>query len=89
MAKDRFASTNIRRRVYREEREHARAVQGAKERRRSQRATVPAPLKQSVEEFLAAGGKITQVPSGSATEDEGSLLRRIPGTKYGFVRKSQ
>jgi len=76
----------MRRRVDQEEREHRRVVQGAKERRRKKRAAVPTLPKQSVEEFLAAGGEITKVPSGCATEDEGSLLRRIPGTKNGFVR---
>jgi hypothetical protein len=86
MARDRFASTNMRRRVAEEGREHGRAIQGAKERRVSRRPTVPAPPKQSVEEFLAAGGEITRVPTGIATEDEGSLLRRIPGTKNGFVK---
>jgi hypothetical protein len=86
MAKDRFAATNMRRRVAHEEREYARSLQSAKVRRHSKRATVPARPKQSVEEFLAGGGEITKVAGGIATEDEGSLLRRIPGTKNGFVR---
>jgi hypothetical protein len=86
MAKDRFTATNMRQRVAHEEREYTRVLQGAKERRHLKRATVPARPKQSVEEFLAAGGEITKVTGGIATEDEGSLLRRIPGTKNGFVR---
>lgn len=86
MAKDRFAGTNMRRRIAHEDNERGRAIQGAKERRLARRPTVPAPPKQSVEEFLAAGGEITKVPTGVATEDEGSLLRRIPGTRNGFVR---
>jgi hypothetical protein len=88
MAKDRFASTNMRQRVMREERTSTASAQAAArgvaaQKRRAKRPTLP---KQSVAEFLAGGGEITKVPGGAATEDAGSLLRRIPGTKNGFVR---
>ena len=89
MAKDRFAGTNMRRRVMREERDFTASTKSANRaisaanRRAEKRATAP---KQSVEEFLAAGGEITKCSSGVATEDEGTLLRKIPGTKNGYVR---
>ena len=80
MPRDKFAGTTMRNRIQKEsfdkscEFGKSMSIPAiAKRKRRRKPSNQP---KQSVKEFLAAGGKITKVPTGVAFSGSGGVLKR-------------
>lgn len=75
MPKDRFAGKNMRTRLANEKYTSLASVAFPFKGKRRRRVPTDKP-KQSVAEFLAAGGKVTKVPAGVAFNGSGGVIKR-------------